>query len=133
MVWLYHRSFGIAVSCVNCYDTRYGTDADECRCIYIKVNDLVFMGLSISISNINAWRRRVPAAVKDKAFSCSIIPFVVFSIALSHNDPGSEVSTPFTVLILVLLLIGIKLNLDIYSKKAFTFFPRRRKSPARSQ
>lgn len=84
---------------------------------YVKMSDVIFMGICMSMSNMNIWRMRAAVTVKDKITFWSTVSLVVFSIALVHDHLDRSVPMPAGVLLFVLLIVNTRLSMEISTRR----------------
>lgn len=57
---------------------------------YFKATDLIFIGISMCISNLNVWTTRLPSRSKKRLIALSVIFLFVLTICLTlaHSETG---------------------------------------------
>jgi hypothetical protein len=80
---------------------------------WVKLNDLIFMGLAISMSNLNVWRMRVSKEMKYEAAFWAMPGLLVFGFILGVARATPNVPVPSTIFAMVLLWQVIRVNLSI--------------------
>jgi len=59
---------------------------------YIRIDELIFMGLSVNISSLNTSLVKIPAALKDKAMFLSVTYLLVLSFCLGSSYSNDKLS-----------------------------------------
>ena len=85
---------------------------------YLKTNDLIFMGLSITISNLNEWRDGIPGNIEDKVLILSIVLLIVFGVCLGAVYSGHNSSIVMLILVSLITYVAVKLSILITLRKS---------------
>ncbi len=96
---------------------------------YIKMNDLIFMGISMCISNLTIWNTRRSRYHGSKLTPFfSMVALVVFGIGLAFGHFQPFIPFPLTVFISCVLAFIVLVNITLQKKKHSPLKPRRHDS-----
>ena len=80
---------------------------------YIRIDELIFMGLSVNISNLNISSARIPAGVRDKTTFLSVGYLLVLSICLGSSYSSDKLSTVGSLIAGVFAALSVVNSLEM--------------------
>ena len=80
---------------------------------YININDVIFMGLSIAISNLSVWRSSDADSIKDVLQFLSAFLMVFLCVCLGMSYSGAGLSIPIKIFVVLLVLISSAISLEV--------------------
>ena len=78
---------------------------------YINTNDLIFMGLSVNVANLNVWATKITVSMKHLVTAMSIACLFVLTICLTLSYTSEGISTAVATIARLFVLLSIATSL----------------------
>jgi hypothetical protein len=88
------------------------TDIEE----YVRMIDVIFVGITINLANINMWRTNLTDEDKIELIGVSLVLFVLLTVFFVGVSNGPSMPLPTNLIIVILVVISICLNFH-YNKR----------------